>query len=98
MNINSERFLESQAYHDQAMKRVQNTPEPKGQKFPCGSRVQISDDLGPDMKYFPKNRQATVMHTYAHAFGGNDVKQYHLNVDECGEVAWYNEHQLSIVQ
>jgi hypothetical protein len=96
--MNAKHLAEAQAYHAQAMKRVQNTSEPKGQKFPCGSRVRIADDLGPYMKHFPKGRQATVVHTYAHAYGGNDVKQYQLDVDGCGEVAWYNEHQLIVVR
>jgi hypothetical protein len=92
------REAEARAYFEASMHRVATTPEPKGQKFPCGSRVMIAEDLGPRMRYFPgKGKCATVLHTHAHAFGGNDVNQYRLDVDGEGPTAWYEEHQLTAV-
>lgn len=78
-----------------AMEVVATTPEPKGQKFPCGSRVRIADDLGYSMRHFPSGVNATVLHTYAHAYGGNDVKSYALCIDDYGHSSWYDEHQLT---
>ena len=77
---------------------MKETPEPPGQKFPIGARVKIADDLGQCMAHFPKGKHATVKYTYAHAYGGNDVKSYSLDVDGHGGSSWYKEHQLTAVQ
>lgn len=75
------RFEDAQRVHARGMGKVATTPEPKGQKFPNGSRVRIADDLGDGMSHFTSGVNATVVHTYAHAYGGRDVKSYCLNVD-----------------
>ena len=82
--------------HAEGVNIVATTPEPKGQKFPVGSRVKIADDLGPAMRHFSgAGKLATVEYTYGHAFSGGDVQQYSLDVDGIGSVAWYYESQLS---
>ena len=83
------------ATYTAGMERVKTTPTPEGQRYPVGTRVRIADDLGPYMRHFPAGRFATVLHTYAHAFGGDDVKSYCLDVDGYGPVAWYFENQPS---
>lgn len=88
------RFLEAQSYHQFGLRKVATTKAPKGQKFAIGSRVRIAKDLGAGMSHFPSDKLATVMHTYAHAFGGNHVKSYCLDVDGVGRISWYEEHQL----
>lgn len=92
-----ERHAQARAYHDEGMRRVQSTPAPEGQKFPIGARVRIADDLSRSMSHFPKGKLATVVHTYAHAFGGDDVKSYCLDVDGLGRTSWYYEHQLTLI-
>tara|TARA_Y100000310_G_scaffold214597_1_gene215488 strand:+ start:154 stop:447 length:294 start_codon:yes stop_codon:yes gene_type:complete len=92
-----ERHAEAKSVYEAGMQRVRDTPEPEGQKFPCGSRVRIADDLGQSMSHFVSGVDATVVHTYAHAFGGKDVKSYCLDVDGYGETAWYYEHQLTAI-
>lgn len=82
------------AIYQQGLQRVKDTPEPEGQKFPCGSRVRIADDLGSSMSHFESGVEATVEYVYAHAYGGSNVKLYSLNIDGRGSVAWYHEHQL----
>jgi hypothetical protein len=91
-----QRTNEAQSYHQFAMRKVAKKKAPKGQKFPIGSRVKIAKDLGAGMSHFPSDKLATVMHTYAHAFGGSDVKSYCLDVDGEGEISWYEEHQLTL--
>lgn len=94
----SERASQAASYHQQAMERVAATPEPQGQKFPNGSRVKVADDLGPHMSHFTgKGKTATVRYTYAHAYGGNNVKDYCLDIDGEGESAWYHESQLTAI-
>lgn len=91
------RLSDAQAYHTMAMTRVKNTPEPAGQKFPIGTKVKIAKDLGPRMPHFPSGIQGTVNYVYAHAFGGDNVTSYCLNVEGAGNIAWYEEHQLTEV-
>lgn len=50
------------------------------------------------MSHFTSGVNATVVHTYAHAYGGRDVKSYCLNVDGEGRVSWYYEHQLTAIK
>lgn len=83
--------------YEQGLLRVKNTPEPKGQKFLIGTRVKISDYLGKSMSHFPSGKLATVLYTYAHAYWGNDVKSYCLDVDGIGSVAWYDESQIESI-
>ena len=98
MKIEQEtRFAEASAYYAKGMQRVEDTPEPEGQKFPCGSRVRIADNLGRAMRHFPSSVNATVKHVYAHAFGGDNVTSYCLDIDGYGEVSWFHESQLKSI-
>ena len=81
--------------HQQGLENVKQEAEPKGQKYPCGSRVRIADDLGESMSHFYSGKDATVEYVYAHAYGGDDVTSYSLDIDGIGSVSWYEEHQLS---
>ena len=71
--------------YEQGKINVKNDPEPEGQKFDVGSRVRI----------FTRSANATVLHTYAHAYGGSDAKSYCLDIDGKGSSAWYKESQLT---
>jgi len=96
--MNHEKCLtEAKTTYNQGMTRVKDTPEPNDQKFPINSRVKISDDLGQCMRFFPHGVNAIVCYTYAHAFGGNNVKSYCLDVDGHGKISWYDEHQLALI-
>jgi len=87
----------AQQVYNAGLAKVASVPEPKGQKFPNGSRVRIADDLGSAMSHFQGGVNATVKYTYAHAYGGDDVKSYCLDIDGYGEVSWYYEHQLTAI-
>ncbi len=89
------RKYQAQGYYQVAMKRVEREKEPTGQKFSCGSRVKIADDLGDYMKHFPSGCNATVEYVYAHAYSGDNITSYRLNVDGHGSIAWYEECQLT---
>lgn len=89
--------LQAEVIYKRGLENVKNTPEPKSQKFRIGARVKIADDLKKSMSHFPKSCLATVQYTYAHAYGGNDIKSYSLDVDGVGSVAWYEEYQLEAV-
>lgn len=89
---------EAEAFHDAGMIRARTAPAPSKQKFRCGQRVRIAADLGSAMKHFPADRLATVRYTHAHAYGGDSVKSYCLDVDGIGEISWYEERQLIPVE
>jgi len=94
----NKRLEEAQGIHASGMSNVRNTPEPKGQKFPNGSRVHIAKDLGCMMSHFESDLDATVKYTYDHAYGGGNVTSYCLDIDGVGEVSWYEEHQLTLIK
>lgn len=93
--LETKRSLAAKSIYNQGLKNVKEKPIPKGQKFPPGTRVRICDDLGPCMSHFESGVNATVKYTYAHAYGGGDVKSYCLDIDNYGETSWYNEWQLT---
>ena len=92
------RRADAAAMYQQGLENVKNNPEPEGQKFPVGSRVKINKDLGASMSHFKSDVTATVEYTYAHAYGGHDVKSYSLYIDDHGSVAWYREDQLTLIE
>ena len=91
---------EARRMFEMGIARVKTTKYPKEQKFPPGTRVVIAKDLGLGMRHFPSGLPATVEYTYKHAYGGgkDEAKSYSLNVDGHGSIAWYYEHQLSMLK
>jgi len=98
MKSYAERLNDATGIYNQGLENVNHDPEPKGQKFAVGSRVHIADDLGSTMRHFKSGCDATVEYTYAHAYGGSDVKSYSLIIDNHGSSAWYNEWQLTAIE
>ena len=84
--------------YQEGLDRVATTPQPKEQKFPIGSRVRIADNLGKFMSHFYKGVDATVEYTYKHAYEHGSAKRYSLNIDGIGSTAWYEEHQLTLIE
>lgn len=80
-----ERFLQAQGIYQAGLEKVRTTPAPEGQKFPCGSRV------------LTVGCEATVLYTYAHAYWGENVKDYCLDVDGYGVSAWHHESLLTAI-
>lgn len=93
------RASEAQSYYEAGLKRVKETPPPKGQKFLPGTFVWIAKDLGESMDHFEKDRPARVECTYAHAYGGDDIDSYSLLVryddGKWSSIAWYYPSQLT---
>lgn len=83
--------MKSDQIHKRSVERIKNTPVPKGQKFLPSERVWVKS----------KKKWATVVATFAHAygntthqFGDKAVDDYILNFDDVGEEAWYHESDL----
>lgn len=68
------------------------------QKFKKGDLVKIAKDLGSSMSHFTNDCEAIVMGSYADKFGGPDTKSYTLFLENGGECAWYEEHQLTLIE
>jgi len=69
------------------------------QKFPTGTRVRIANELPIYMRHFDgKGELATVIYTYAQAYGGYDYKSYCLDIDGLGITSWYEENLLTKVK
>jgi hypothetical protein len=90
-----QRHAEATSQYDQGKERVKTLPTPAGQKYPPGTRVRIADVLPRYQSHFRSGCNATVDYTYAHAYGGGDVKSYSLTIDGHGSSAWYEEDQLT---
>lgn len=70
----------------------------KVQKFQKYDHVQISEDLGKEMSNFTSGVEAIVIGSYADKFGGGDIESYILYLKGRGEVSWYYEHQLTLIE
>jgi hypothetical protein len=97
MSSYKERLESAKRRYKQGLLNVKNNPEPKGQKFQIGSRVHICKDLGGTMSHFESDCNATVKYTHAHAYGGDDIKSYCLDIDGIGRASWYEEWQLTSI-
>ncbi len=68
------------------------------QKFAKGDLIQIAKDLGPCMRHFTADCRGIVVGTYAQQYGGNNIKAYTIYLEGHGEVSWYEEHQLTLLE
>ena len=70
------------------------------QKYEKGDFVHVVKDLGPMMSHFEKDCDAIVMYSYAEKYGGDQrqEKKYCIHIKGHGEVAWYYESQLKLIE
>ena len=68
------------------------------QKFKKGSLVRIAKDLGDSMSHFTADRDAVVLYSYAEECGGENTDSYGLHIEGNGHSAWYEEHQLTLIE
>ena len=68
------------------------------QKFHKGDWVKVAKDLGRLMSHFTGDCEAIVLYSYADRFGSNDTKNYALHLKGRGFCAWYEEHQLEMIE
>lgn len=64
------------------------------QKYKKGDRVWIKKGLSQGKRDFKSGCYATIIHSYAESYGGNNFKSYNIDIDNFGIVAWYEEHEL----
>lgn len=71
----------------------------KAQKFRRGDHVRIQDRFPAWMAHLPgEGAEAIVVGSYADQFGGSDTRSYMLHFKGHGEVAWYYEEQLTLIE
>lgn len=68
------------------------------QKYNKGDHVQVAKDLGKFMDHFQNDCEAIVMYTYNEKFGGGNIDSYCIHIKGRGQVAWYYEHQLELIE
>lgn len=68
------------------------------QKFNKGDHIQVAKDLGSCMSHFQNDCEAIVMYTYNEKYGGGDIDSYCIHIKGHGQVSWYHEGQLKLIQ
>jgi len=68
------------------------------QKFNKGDHVRVAKDLGESMSHFENDCEAIVMYTYAERYWGDNHKSYCIYIKGRGQVSWYYEHQLELIE
>jgi len=68
------------------------------QKFKKGDLVHVAKDLGSCMSHFENDVDAVVIGSYKDKYGGSNTKSYTLHLKGQGEVSWYEEHQLTLIE
>jgi len=68
------------------------------QKFQRGDHVQVADDLGECMAHFQSGCEAIVVGSYRDQYGGDTTDIYTLFIKDSGEVSWYQEPQLTLIE
>lgn len=75
-----------------------------GQKFMRGDRVHIAENLGSYMRHFPSGKDAVVVGSYRDTYPRScgpepdGCNTYTLRVLPEGDVSWYYEHQLTLIE
>lgn len=70
------------------------------QKFHNGDLVRVAKDLGSSMFYSKSDCDAIVTHSYREKYGGNGDGEphYSIHLKGRGEVSWYYESQLILIE
>lgn len=70
------------------------------QKFHKGDLVHVAKDLGSSMRHFTADIDAIVIGSYRDQYGGTErnEKDYTLHLANHGQVSWYHEHQLELIE
>lgn len=68
------------------------------QKYNKGDHVQVAKDLGHGMSHFQSDCEAIIIGSYTDQFGGGCTKSYTIHIKDGGEVSWYEEHQLGLIE
>lgn len=78
--------------HLDRLRRLDARTNPS-QKFLPGQRVYISgmrDNFG--------NKYGTVIGSYADQYSGKNVSDYTVDIDGIGDVSWFHEKDLTLIQ
>ncbi len=84
---------QAMGFYAACLAKLNKNVTPAGQKFRIGTRVRIADNpVGHFSGY-----NATVKYTYAQMYGGTNTHSYCIDIDNIGEVSWYEENQLTLI-
>ncbi|MCP5006873.1 MAG: hypothetical protein GY941_23445 [Planctomycetes bacterium] len=70
----------------------------KEQKYHKGDHVMVAKDSGPSMSHFENDCEAIILYSYNDEYGGGNVSIYGIYIKGRGQVAWYDESQLKLIE
>lgn len=68
------------------------------QKYHKGGLVHVAKFLGSEMSHFKNDCDAIIIGSYRDQFVDSNDKSYTLFIKDHGEVSWYEEHQLELIE
>lgn len=68
------------------------------QKYKKGDHVRVAKELGSMMSHFNADCEAIIIGSYKDQYGGDDTKSYTIHIKGHGEVSWYEEDQLTLIE
>lgn len=68
------------------------------QRFTRGDHVRIAKDLGPGCDHFESDCDAIIVGSYADQYGGSTTDTYTVFLREHGEVSWYDDEYLTLIE
>lgn len=68
------------------------------QKYQKGDHVKVAKELGDSMSHFQSDCEAIVIGSYSDKYGGSNTSSYTIRIKGGGEVSWYYENQLELIE
>lgn len=75
-----------------------NTGNNLKQKYNKGDHVRVVKDLGRCMSHFQSDCEAIIVGSNHDQYCGGKTSSYTIYIRGRGEVSWYHEHQLKIIE
>lgn len=68
------------------------------QKFKKYDLIKVNKQLSESKSHFECDCEAIIIGSYRDQYGGENTSQYTIYIKGSGEVSWYNEDELSLVE
>ena len=68
------------------------------QKFKKYDWIKVAKELDDSMNHFEKDCEAIVIGSYADQYGGENYSDFTIFIKGHGEVSWYNDYDLELIE
>ena len=89
--MSQDRHATAMSIYNAGLEKVATTEIPKGQKYAPGTKVMAKCWVVGEGW-----RPATVQYTYAHAYWGDNIRDYCLDFEGHGSVSWIDESDIKL--